>query len=132
MQFSAPVKSHINLQITPLIDLMFIIVIFLLVSTTFVEQPAVKINLPRGRVSEKIDKQPFIITVDTHQNIYLNDAILDKKQLFSRLNDTHKETPQTTISLRADRTVNYGLAIEIIDLIKQAGFDKIVIQTQSE
>ena len=108
---------------------MFIIVIFLLVSTTFINQPLINIDLPYGSQTEKMEKNQIVISIDQYKNLYLNGNRVHLNQLAGQLRKLSSDN-NPSITLKADRSVPYGLAIEVIDTVKNSGFKKVIIQTQ--
>ena len=118
-------KAIIN--ITSLIDVLFLLLIFFMVSSTFMEQPGIKLDLPSAKTSEYNKMEDVILSVTKSEKIYLNDSLVTKKELSMRL----KEIPiSTTIVLKADKAASFGVIIEIMDIIKQTGLKKVVAMTK--
>ncbi len=130
MRFQSKPKRKPSIQITSLIDLMFIIIIFLLVTTTFIEHPAIKIDLPHGSQNQKVDQKRILITLTSEGKIFLNKSEIQLKDLpdMLRMKKTTSEDP--TITLNADRKTPYGIVIEVMDQVQTAGFKKVVALTQ--
>lgn len=131
MEFSTKrTKKTIGLQITSLVDVLFIILIFVLVSTTFLEQPALDIELPEAKASNLYKVHELIISISQNGQIYINDIATGKqnlnKLLEQYLNENNKDV---SVVLKADKTVDYGLVIEVMDIMKSVGVKKLVALT---
>lgn len=132
MRFQVKPKRKPSIQITSLIDLMFIIIIFLLVTTSFVEQSAIKIDLPHGSQTQKMDQKKILITMGADGKIFLNESEISIKDLSTKLKLEKTKEEDPIVTLRADRKAPYGLAIEVMDQVQTAGFKKVVALTEEE
>ncbi len=130
MRFKAKPKRKPSIQITSLIDLMFIIIIFLLVTTTFIEHPAIKIDLPHGNQNQKVDSKRILITLTVEGKIFLDESEIQLKDLPDMLRMKKTTSEEPVITLNADRKTPYGIVIEVMDQVQEAGFKKVVALTQ--
>lgn len=124
----APKKVALN--ITPLIDVLFILIIFFTVSSTFLEQPGIELTLPDAQTSQAHTAQKVIIYVDKDENIYLNDHMIPIDSLASRTVNLIKDQSEKSVILRADKTVEHGTVIHIMDILRKNKIYKIVISTE--
>ena len=76
MNLSIKNKSKVSLNMTSLIDVLFILIIFFIVSSTFLEQPGIELKLPEANTSEGHTAQKVIVYVDRDKNVFLNDKIV--------------------------------------------------------
>lgn len=122
-----------SLDITPLVDMVFLLIIFFLLSTTFIVTPGVRIDLPAGS-SQKIHKERKEITLSIDQSgiVYLNKEPLDIATLTSRLAASAQEDRDTTVLIRGDTNTAFGQVVELLDTIKHAGLHRIAIMTQKK
>jgi biopolymer transport protein ExbD len=129
MQLSGKNNRKLTLNLTSLIDVMFILIIFFTVSSTFMEQPGIELKLPEAQSSEGHTAQRIIIYVDKDKNIFLNENIVSTSTLISELKKLSDARVNEGIVLRADTEVSHGLVIEIMDLLRQSGIYKIIVST---
>lgn len=124
------VKPIIN--IAPMIDVLFLLLIFFMVTSTFVEQPNVKLDLPKTKYSKtsEIDKLQLIIT--RYGKIFLQDEVIALSELEEVLRGIIPQLEKKTLVLKADKDVPYGTIIKIMDAAKGAGMEKIVAPTLLE
>ncbi len=119
----------ITLNITPLIDVLFILIIFFTVSSTFLEQPGIELKLPDAESSQTYTAHKIIIYIDKNETIYLNDEKVNINILVEYVQAKLAEQKEKSVVLRADTEVNHGVVIHIMDLLRKKGIYKIIIST---
>lgn len=125
-------RSKIVINITSLIDVIFLLLIFFLVTSTFSEQPGLKIDLPFAASSETREMEEVVLSVTRKGNMFLNQQPVSRSELLRELRQAAKAKNEPTLILRADRQVSYGLIVELMDISRQAGLNKIVALTAPE
>jgi len=122
--------KKIALNITPLIDVLFILIIFFTVSSTFLEQPGIELKLPDAESSQTHTAQKVIIYIDKNETIYLNDEQVNINILVEYVQAKLAEQKEKNVVLRADTEVDHGVVINIMDLLRKKGIYKIIISTE--
>ena len=122
--------KKIALNITPLIDVLFILIIFFTVSSTFLEQPGIELTLPDAESGQAHTAQKVMIFVDKDDNIYLNDDSVPMDSLALRTVNLMNEQTEKSVILRADKSVDHGTVIRIMDILRKNNIYKIVISTE--
>jgi biopolymer transport protein ExbD len=122
--------KKIALNITPLIDVLFILIIFFTVSSTFLEQPGIELKLPDAESSQTYTAQKVIVYVDKSDAVYLNDDLIDVNDLAESIKQKLEEQKDKSVVLRADTEVDHGMIIRIMDLLRKKGIYKIIISTE--
>ncbi|MBI4335802.1 MAG: biopolymer transporter ExbD [Candidatus Omnitrophica bacterium] len=128
-------KRHVELEkgqldIAPLIDIVFQLLIFFMLTSSFIFQPGIKVNLPKAVTSEVIHEKNLIILVTANNYIYLNDRIITMSELASRLRIASKENKPLLI--KADRRASLGKVVEVWDLCRDEGISQISVATSQE
>lgn len=129
MQLSTPKKHKVKLDITSLVDVLFILIIFFTVSSTFLEQPGIQLKLPKAKTARGHTIQKIIIYVDENKNIFLNDHLVSIKYLAEEIKKLASVQSDKGIVLKADARVTHGLVIKIMDILRQEGIYKVVVST---
>ena len=121
-------KGH--LDIAPLIDCIFLLLIFFLLTSNFIFQPGIKINLPKAVTSEVIQENTIVITVTSDNRFYLNETPITFRELKNKLeNSVGKNKP---ILIKSDRDVALGKVVSIWDFCRDIGITQINIATNQE
>ncbi len=125
-------KRHVEfkkgqLDIAPLIDVVFLLLIFFMLTSSYIFQPGIKINLPKAVTSEAIHEQNLIITINDKDLIYLNNRLLTLKQLKSHLKNA--ATEDRPLLIKADRKTSLGKVVQVWDMCREAGLTQINIAT---
>ena len=107
------------LDIAPLIDVVFLLLIFFMLTSSFIFQPGIKINLPKAVTSEVLHEQNVVITVTSGNLIYLNDKAITSKELTRHLKQIAKENKPLLI--KADRKASLGRVVEVWDICRASG-----------
>ncbi len=115
---------------TSLIDVLFILIIFFAVSSTFLEQPGIELKLPEAESSEAHTAQKIIIYVDREENIFLNDDPMELETLGDAVQSLVSAQEEKSVILRADSAVKHGMVISIMDLLRKKGIFKIIVSTE--
>ena len=122
--------SIINL--TPMVDVLFLILLFFLVTSSFIEQPNIKLELPSTKYASasKLEEHTLIISQDG--KLFFQDQPIERKNLISVLKNAFSKQEDKTLVLKADKNATYGVVIDIMDAAKGAGLKKIVAPTLLE
>ncbi len=125
-------RRRLLLNITPLIDVLFILIIFFAVSSTFLEQPGIKLALPQAEKTDlqKIDKAVIFIT--SEQQILFRDKEITIDNLGPLLKDAMDQSLDRSLIINADRNVSHGFVVQIMDIARQNDVIKIVIATEKK
>jgi len=116
-----------RLDIAPLIDVIFLLLIFFMLTSSFIFQPGIKINLPKAVASEVIQRKNLIIVIRDDNTLYINKRVIDDEELLSRLKIAANESKP--ILIKADRKASLGKVVEIWDLCRSEGVQKVNIAT---
>ncbi|MBC8499533.1 MAG: biopolymer transporter ExbD [Candidatus Atribacteria bacterium] len=131
MKFPHLSKKSAKFDLTPLIDVVFLLLIFFMLTTTFVNlENRVKVNLPSGDFAAAESSENIIITITENNTVYFNGKLIDPLKLTESVAINIKDEPEKIVVLEADQNVLHGKVIRIMDLIKKGGAERIAIATQ--
>lgn len=131
MKFPHLNKKSATFDLTPLIDVVFLLLLFFMLTTTFVNlENRVKINLPSGDFAAAESSENIIVTITENNTIYFNGKLIDPLKLSASVAAGIKEEPEKIVVLEADRNVLHGKVISVMDLLKKGGAERIAIATQ--
>lgn len=113
-----------------LTDIVFLLLIFFLLSSSFVLQPGVKVQLPKSDKAEQESQRQIVITVTEKGALFLNDQPVTTANLGSRLSGLLQKDRDKVVVIKADRTVSLQNAVEVMDIAKGVGATRLLIATQ--
>ena len=132
MRFKRGLHVEANLSLVPMIDIVFQLVVFFMVSTTFIVTPGIGVVLPTSTTAEPVVMTRLVITVAAETEIYLNRdrhdlASLDRK--LAELTEAEKEEIRTVV-LEGDRNIPYSLTVAVLDVLRRNGFRGVNLRTR--
>ena len=132
MRFKRRLSTQSAPNLIPMIDVVFQLVVFFMVSTTFIITPGISLVLPSSQTAEPVAMSKLVITVVARDEIYFNKERHTLASLSSRLAEiTEAEKEQIkTVVLEGDRTISYSLLVEILDVLRINGFKGVNLRTR--
>lgn len=126
-RFRKVVPLRAEFDMTPLIDCVFNLLIFFMLTSSYIIQPGIRINLPKALTSEVIHDTSLIVTVTKENLIILNENAVTLEDLAVQFEKAAKDN--TPLLIRADRHAALGKVVEIWDLCRDVGLTKVNIAT---
>jgi len=123
-------QRKVVINITSLIDVVLLLLIFFMLTTSFVERPGMKLDLPETQSSSGEKNEGLEIIVQADGKINLNGESVKMEELSGRLRGLIEQSPEKSLVLRADRDVPHGTVVEIMDIAKLNGLEKLIIGTK--
>jgi biopolymer transport protein ExbD len=123
-------KRSLVLNVTPMIDVLFLLLIFLLVTTTFRRQPAVSVTLPRSATAEETAETPSTLFLTVDGRVFLDEKAVSEAELPALLKQLRVSDGGDRMVLRADAGAKHGDVVRLIDIIKQSGFTRISLSAR--
>lgn len=132
MEFEGRKKISTDLNIAPLIDVVFQLLLFFMLTANFVTQPGIKLTLPSAVSSKSHQYEDITVFITKDNDLYLNEARVALKELLERLKPKILSAKKKIVVIKADEKINLGLAVKIMDIAKQANAEGVVISTETE
>lgn len=117
--------SQINL--TPLIDMVFILLIFFIVTAKFSTESGVEVARPQAQSATPQQLTTIVITVTKEKEIWLENKEIDVRSLRSHIERLHAENPAGSVIIRADKSAPTGLTIQVLDQARLAGVSHVSV-----
>ena len=114
-------RSGVELNIAPLIDMVFILLIFFLVTTSFVKETGVEVNRPTAATAVSQSKATILIGIDAADRIFFDNREVDVRAVRANVERALAETPEGAVVVVADRSSTTGTTIEVMDGARLAG-----------
>jgi biopolymer transport protein TolR len=119
------VMSEIN--VTPLVDVMLVLLIIFMVTAPLLQQ-GIDVNLPKAKGKDLPPEERIALVVRKDRSVYMNDNRVSLEELRQRLGAISKQNPN--VFLKADKDVPYGFVVEVMGEIKEAGIEKLGMVTE--
>lgn len=130
MQLLQKKKRKAAINIISLIDVVLLLLIFFMLTTSFVEQPGLKLDLPEAESSESERSRELEISVNAAGKIFLNNAVIEWDELPEKIAALASKMDDKSLVLKADKTVPHGTVVQIMDIARRTGLQKIIIASE--
>ena len=126
----APVDNQEDdVNVTPLLDIVFIMLIFFIVTSTFIKEPGIDPLRPRT-VTEEAQKPGILVGISDLNEVYINGQQVPMDEVTFQVRQLRRETPQGNAVVQADAESNAETLIEVIERIKDADVDDVAVSTE--
>ncbi|MCK4772837.1 MAG: biopolymer transporter ExbD [Candidatus Latescibacteria bacterium] len=132
MDFEPERKPIVAFSAIGLTDIVLLLLIFFLLSSTFILQPGIKVELPEAQVVETVERQILTVTIPISGGVYLNDEPVSLAELPARLQQELAGGLDKDIILRADEDIPFKRAVEIMDIAKRVGAGRFLVATRTK
>ena len=133
MYFRENNKSENQINILPMIDIIFAILSFFIISSLFLTRiDSIEVNLPKSSTAVKEKNRPQIITVDNNEKIYFKSNEISLKNISALIRKNIENLEEPLVILRADTSVKYGLIVNLLDELRKIENLKIGISADKK
>lgn len=119
-----------GINVTPLVDIMLVLLIVFMVTAHFVQDSGLKINLPKAATTEAAVTASLTVSLDEKGTIHLLDNEVDLNGLKANLEREAKINPGVRVTVAADQDLPYRTIVGVLDLIKQAGVTRVALAAE--
>lgn len=133
MKFKRHTKLEHGLEqidIAPLVDVIFQLLIFFMLSSSFTFQSGITVKLPKAVTSDMIKEENFIVTITSENITYLNGTVITMKELEKQL--SRPGSKNRPLLIKADRRASVGRIVDVWDLCRNLGIERINIATDQD
>lgn len=123
-----PLQELNEINMTPLIDLTFLLLITFIITMPMVEQ-GIPVNLPKGKAKELDQSETRSITIDGTGGLFLDQAVITLDQLGVEMKALAANDPDTTVLVRADDKLAYGRVVEVMRILSEAQITRMALVT---
>ncbi|MFM2485044.1 ExbD/TolR family protein [Celerinatantimonas yamalensis] len=130
--FQQQTTEEAQIDLTPMLDIVFIMLIFFIVSTSFVQESGVKVERPVASTATKQSQSAQVIGLSENGQIWLNHQRIDVRLLSASINQIKASQPRFAVIIEADKRATTGALISVIDILRQAGIPYRVATQKSQ
>ncbi|MCL4468134.1 MAG: biopolymer transporter ExbD [Deltaproteobacteria bacterium] len=133
MDFSIKKKHELHIDVINMVDVFLNLLIFFMLSTSFISSPGIKINLPHGKGDVIIKPKGDIrLYIDAKGAIFFDKKQVDIAELKTALESAAKTAPDTLVIIAADKDVLHGRVVQVMEAARSAGLHKLAIATTEQ
>jgi len=127
MQLLNKKRRRVTINITSLIDVVLLLLIFFMVSTNFIEQPGMKLDLPDSETASSSVGNELEVIIQPDGDIFFNGNAITIDDLRAQFEKLTGESSDRSLLLKADKSVTHGTVMEVMDIARINGIQKIII-----
>ncbi len=116
-----------GVNLTPMLDVVFIMLIFFIVTASFVKESGVDIDRPIAATAERKERGNILVAITASGQIWIDRRAVDPRAVRTHIERLHAENPQGAVVIQADRLSKNRLLVEVLDAAKQAGVETVSI-----
>ena len=134
MLFPKRERSYYQLQapLTSLIDIVFLLLIYFLLTTNFMVDEGIQVKLPQANATSPQTEEEITIYVDSTGKVFMDNRAVPLNELFMIVKGKLGEKAGTPVVIKADKSVMLNKAVRVMDVAKAAGADRLVLATERE
>lgn len=121
-----------EINMTPLIDMVFILLIFFIVTTSFVKETGVDVSRPSAKTAVKKELANIMISITPNDEVWMDKRQIDRRAVRANVERMHAENPEGSVIILADKEAKTGLLIEVMDQARLAGVANVSIAAQRD
>ncbi len=125
-------RYQIQPPLTSLIDIVFLLLIFFLLTTNFIADQGIDVNLPEASASSPQTRQEITVHIDPKGRVYLGETLIDFNDLFDQLASRISDDPDQRVVIKADRSIPLDRAVQVMDIAKAAGAGRLFLATEGK
>jgi len=133
VEFERKKYNHTHINIAPLVDMMFLLLLFFMLTSHLIQEPAIRIRLPESSTAETKSDETRTISITQNGEIYFMDRRMDIQDLQRAIREKFRDREKDLLKIKADKEVNVGLLVSVIDEVRHSGVKNFsIITTKKE
>ena len=119
-----------EIDLTPMLDVVFIMLIFFIVTTTFVREAGIQINRPAAETAVKQEQTNILVAISPEGEIWIDGQRVDIRELRGMIRKLKSENPEAAVIIQADRDARAGLLVQAMDQARLAGVRDVAVAAE--
>lgn len=128
----AKAEEDMGIDLTPMLDIVFIMLIFFIVTATFVKESGIDVTRPDAETAVKQSRVGILIAINENSEVWINRRQVDIAAVRANVERLHAENPQGGAVIQADKKAQTGVLVEIMDQVRLAGVGSISIAAEEK
>lgn len=124
-------REEAGIDMTPMLDIVFIMLIFFIVTTSFVRESGIDVNRPVAESAQRQDQGNILIGISASGEVWIDKRAVDLRAVRANIQRLHAMNPESAVIIQADKEARTGLLIEVMDQVRLAGIENVSIATEN-
>ncbi|MGK0267456.1 MAG: biopolymer transport protein ExbD [Paraglaciecola sp.] len=125
-------NEEAEINMTPMLDIVFIMLIFFIVTTSFVKESGISVNTPKAQTASRQDQANIFIAITRDGQVWIDKRPIDIRALRTVVARLHAENPAGSVVIQSDRDSATHTLVEVMDQVRLAGIEKIAIAANKD
>lgn len=117
-------------DITPMIDIVFIMLIFFIVTASFVKEAGVEVNRPEAKTAQKKQRASILVAIDENNQVWLDKRPIDIRAVRPNIERLRAENPEGGVVIQADKKSENGVLVKVMDAARLAGVEDVSLSAE--
>ena len=129
---SRATEEENEIDLTPMLDVVFIMLIFFIVTTSFVKEAGIEVNQPSAQTTQSQDKNNILIAISPEGEVWLDKQVIDIRAIRANVERLRAASPESAVVIQADEQARTGILVKVMDQVRMAGVENVAIAAQPE
>lgn len=121
-----------NVNLTPLIDVVFILLIFFLVTASFTKEAGIDVNRPTAQTAVRQEHGNLVIAISKNGDIWIDNQKVDIRTIRAHIEHLHAQNPEGTVIILADKDARTGATVDVLDQVRLAGVTNVALAAKQK
>ena len=130
--YSRTGEEDVGIDMTPMLDIVFIMLIFFIVTTSFVKEAGIEVNRPSANTAQTIKKANILIAVSDDDSVWIDKRKVEVGAIRANVERLRAENPEGAVVIQADQDSKSGIVVDVMDQVRLAGVESISISASKD
>ena len=131
-RYSQQAEEEPGIDLTPMLDVVFIMLIFFIVTSSFIKESGIEVNRPQADSASSQEKGNILIAVTADGQVWLDKQVVDVRSVRAHVERMRQEQPEGVVVVQADQDARTGLVVKVMDQARLAGVQDVVLAASLE
>ncbi len=117
----------VGINVTPMVDVMLVLLIIMMVSANYIVQQSIQVNLPKAANGDAAVSAMAVVTISKDGELHWNNEVVTEPTLVDRLKETVRNDPDVNLVVTADQGAQHGVVVHVLDLAKAEGITQFAL-----
>lgn len=129
---AAAAEDEAQIDLTPMLDVVFIMLIFFIVTASFIKEAGVEVNRPEASTSNPVENVNILVAVNANNEIWMDNRRIDVRAVRANIERLHAENPKGAVVIQADNKSNTETVAAVLDAAREAGVYDVSLATEDK